>query len=150
MKSKNHTGRNLKLNKNQMNLKIITQTKDLFKGKVDFVSVLSTTGRIGILPNHTELISTLDIGEAKITKPNGKSINIALNGGLIIVKDNEITILTNEAALGREIVEKEIEKAIEMAQKKMSSDLLPSELIQIEKQIRYQKLKKKVASKLNS
>ena len=45
-----------------MNLEIVTTEQTVFKGSVDYVSVNSVNGRIGILPNHISLISELSRG----------------------------------------------------------------------------------------
>ena len=45
-----------------MNLEIVTSEQTVFTGSVDYVSVNSVDGRIGILPNHISLISELNKG----------------------------------------------------------------------------------------
>jgi F-type H+-transporting ATPase subunit epsilon len=132
---------------NRMKLKIISQTRKIYEGLVDYVTVPGELGQMGILPGHANIISLLDVGEVKITV-DGKNTFIAINGGIIEVKKNNIIILANEAALPEEIIEKEIDNAIKMAEKKLASKLEPSELIQLERHIRYEKLKRKLKDKL--
>ena len=43
-----------------MKLEIVTTEEIVFTGNVDYVSVNSVDGQIGILPNHISLISELD------------------------------------------------------------------------------------------
>ena len=42
---------------------IVTQERTVFSGQVDAVNLPGTEGRMGILPNHTALLSTLGYGE---------------------------------------------------------------------------------------
>ena len=39
-----------------MNLEIVTTEQTVFTGSVDYISVNSVDGQIGILPNHLSLI----------------------------------------------------------------------------------------------
>ncbi len=132
-----------------MILKIISQTEKLFEDEVKEIYAPTTTGEIGILPKHSNLITLLDIGILKVKLKNSKVKLIPINGGLLKVSRDEIIVLAQEATLPEHIIEKEIDEAIENAQKKISSKLPPSELIQLEKQIRYEKLKRKVREKLS-
>ena len=50
-----------------MNLEIVTTEETVFTGSVDYVSVNSVDGRIGILPNHISLISELDNGNLMLS-----------------------------------------------------------------------------------
>ena len=42
---------------------IVTQERTVFSGEVDSVNLPGSEGRMGILPNHTALLTTLDFGE---------------------------------------------------------------------------------------
>jgi F-type H+-transporting ATPase subunit epsilon len=130
-----------------MKLTIISQTKKLYEQDIVMVTVPGKEGELGILPGHANLISILDIGEVKI-KEKDKEVTLAINGGIIEVKNDELIILANEAALAHELVTKEIDEAIKMAEIKRRSVLEPTELIQLEKQLRYEKLKRKMTDKL--
>jgi len=71
-------------------------------------------------------------------------MDLVINGGILKVQSNNITILANEASLPDDVMESEIEKSIKMAEEKLASKLDPKELIQLEKQIRYQKMKREL------
>merc|ERR1712187_257250 len=55
----------------------------------------TSTGQIGILRNHAQLITTLDIGP-RIFRRQNKWEAIALMGGFAIVQENKVIILVNE------------------------------------------------------
>ena len=130
-----------------MKLIIISQTKKLYEQDIKMVTVPGKEGELGILPGHVNLISILDTGEVKI-KEKDKEVTFVINGGIIEIKNDELIILANEAALAPELVAKEIDEAIKMAEEKRRGLLEPTELIQLEKQLRYEKLKRKMTDKL--
>ena len=47
---------------------IITQERIVFSGQVDSVNLPGAEGRMGILPNHSPLLTTLDFGEVYIRR----------------------------------------------------------------------------------
>ena len=75
-----------------MKLEIVTTEEIVFTGNVDYVSVNSVDGQIGILPNHISLISELDKGNL-MWRDGNKEKDVAINGGFIEVMDNNVTIL---------------------------------------------------------
>ena len=42
---------------------IVTQERMVFSGQVDAVNLPGSEGRMGILPHHSPLLTTLDFGE---------------------------------------------------------------------------------------
>ncbi|HQG58010.1 MAG TPA: ATP synthase F1 subunit epsilon [Candidatus Dojkabacteria bacterium] len=130
-----------------MELKIISQTKELFTGEVDWIMANTVKGQIQILPNHVNMVTQLDIGEIKY-KLEGKTVSVASSGGLLVVRENKVMILADEAYLSEELASLDIDNVIKMAEEKKASFTLPAELIQIEKQIRFEKLKKKMSDNL--
>ncbi len=131
-----------------LKVKIISQTKKIYEGKAKKLRAPGAKGHLGIYPKHANLISTLKIGKIDLDEEDGDKKTILINGGILKVQNDKVMILTNEATPDDEIIKEEIDKAIKEAQKKISSELPKSELIQLEKQIRYEKLKKKVSDSL--
>ena len=76
-----------------MNLQIITPDKKVYDGEVKLVQVPGSKGSFQILKNHAPIISTLDKGDVKIIDGDDRTAFIAINGGVIEVKNNEIIIL---------------------------------------------------------
>ena len=62
----------------------------------------TNTGQMGVLKNHTALITGLDVG-VMLTRTGTEWTSMALMGGFALVKDNNVTILVNEAELGSTI-----------------------------------------------
>ena len=62
----------------------------------------TTTGQMGVLVNHTPLITGLDIG-VLLVRQGAKWVTMALMGGFALIKENQIIILVNGVELGSNI-----------------------------------------------
>lgn len=97
-----------------MIVEVITPEKTVVKeDHIDEVLAPTSTGQIGILPHHINLVTQLTQGEV-IIKKQGKEQVYALTGGFLEVAHGKVTILADYAASAEEI---NVEKAIE-AQKR--------------------------------
>ncbi len=105
-----------------MLLTVITPTKKVFSEEIDELIVNTTSGQIGILPNHMPLVTSLLPGEM-IMKIKGKEHHYAITGGFLEIGQEGITILADYAIQSEEI---EVEKALE-AKKRAEAVLKKSE-----------------------
>jgi F-type H+-transporting ATPase subunit epsilon len=76
-----------------MYLEIITPEKKVYSGDVEAVKLPGAEGSLGILKNHAPLIATLKQGTVKVTEASKKVENFDINGGVVEVLNNKITIL---------------------------------------------------------
>ncbi len=123
-------------------VRIISQTKTLFDSQCESISLPTTTGQITILPNHSNLISLLDMGQV-VVKTTGDGIKeMLISGGTASFTNNSLTILTEDGVASDELVKVEIEEALKNAREHKATQLDPTELIQLEKQLRFEMFKK--------
>jgi F-type H+-transporting ATPase subunit epsilon len=102
--------------KSQIKFKIVTPEKTVYEDSVDQLTLPTQEGEITVLPEHIPLIAVLAPGELVI-KQNGKEIAMAVSGGMIEVRKNEITILADTAERAEEIDIARAEEARERAEK---------------------------------
>jgi len=76
-----------------MKLDIITPDKKLYSGEVKSVVLPGSEGSFGILNNHAAMISTLIKGRIKVTDANQSTQTFEINGGVVEVFHNTITVL---------------------------------------------------------
>lgn len=76
-----------------MKLEIITPDKKLYSGDVKSVVLPGSNGSFGILNNHAAMISTLIKGKIKIIDKNQSTQLFDINGGVVEVSRNIVTIL---------------------------------------------------------
>ena len=103
-----------------MSLQVCIMTPDrIFLNQQAEEMILPTnTGQMGVLTNHAPLITALDIGVMLIRAKNDWT-TIALMGGFALVKQNQVTVLVNEAESKETIDPIEAEKAFTAARQKL-------------------------------
>ncbi|MBN1264583.1 MAG: ATP synthase F1 subunit epsilon [Anaerolineales bacterium] len=97
---------------------IATQDKLLFQGDVDIVVAPTTLGELGILPNHTPLLTKLDYGVLKI-RHGGIEELFTVSGGVLEARPDMVIVL---ADVGEHIDEIDYERA--EAARRRAEDLL--------------------------
>lgn len=103
-----------------LNLEIITPEKTVVKDEVDMLEATGAEGEFGIMPGHTQFLTTLGIGEIRYTK-NGATTNIASSAGLAEVVDDKVTILVDTAESAKDIDIERAKKAMERAEAMLKS-----------------------------
>lgn len=101
---------------NKIKFKIVTPERTVFEGEIDQVSLPTADGEITVLPFHIPLISVLAAGELTIKKGE-EEIAMAVSGGIVEVRKNEMTILADTAERAEEIDIKRAEEAKARAEK---------------------------------
>jgi ATP synthase F1 epsilon subunit len=97
---------------------IMTPARVFWNESAEELILPTNTGQMGVLSNHAPLITALDIGALMIrTKQDWRAV--ALMGGFALVKNNQVTILVNEAEAGSSIDPREAEKSFEDAKMRL-------------------------------
>ncbi len=95
---------------------IVTQERLVFSEEVDSVNVPGVEGRMGILPNHAPLLTTLSVGELIISQ-DGVEQAFAIGGGVLDVGPTKVTVLADVAEHSDEIDQERAERAKEEAER---------------------------------
>lgn len=86
-----------------LSVEVVTQEKKLFEVEaVDMVIIPGSEGQLGILPNHSPLITTMKVGELVIRKGQAEEI-FAISGGVADVRPDKVLILADAADFAQEI-----------------------------------------------
>jgi len=99
-----------------MNLKIsiFTPQRPFWSGEAEEIILPTETGEMGVLKNHAPIITGLDVG-AMLVRTKEEWSSYAIMGGFALVKQNQITILANEAQTSQSINADEAKVAFETA-----------------------------------
>ncbi|MDI1314769.1 ATP synthase F1 subunit epsilon [Prosthecobacter sp.] len=108
-----------------LKLEIVTPEARIYSDEVDSVVLPGYEGEMGVLPAHSNLVTTLVPGELRITK-GGKTIEMAVGEGLVEVTGSVTRILTDAAIDSDKIDEAAAEEAIARAKKALET-LKPGE-----------------------
>lgn len=91
---------------------IMTPDRIFWNDQAEEIILPTNTGQMGVLTNHAPLITALDIGVTLI-RSKSEWIPVALMGGFALVKQNQVTILVNEAESAKTIQADQAEIAFE-------------------------------------
>ena len=89
---------------------IMTPDRIFWNDQAEEIILPTNTGQMGVLTNHAPLITALDIGVTLI-RSKSEWIPVALMGGFALVKQNQVTILVNEAESAKTIEPDQAETA---------------------------------------
>ena len=95
-----------------LNVRVITPDKVVWDADAEELILPSSTGQLGILTNHTPLLTALDIGVMRL-KVGTNWTSIVLMEGFAEVEDNKVTILCNGAEEGSTIDVKAAQEELE-------------------------------------
>ena len=97
---------------------IMTPDRIFWNDQAEEIILPTNTGQMGVLTNHAPLITALDIGVTLIRSKN-EWIPVALMGGFALVKENQVTILVNEAESAKTIQADQAETAFQEAKARL-------------------------------
>lgn len=98
----------------KIHLQIITPQKPVVDKEVDFVVLPASKGELGILPGHTQYITTLKIGVLRY-KIGDETETFALLGGIAEIEHNNVSVFAEGAVLQDEIDEETARQQLEKA-----------------------------------
>lgn len=125
-----------------LQVRILTPDRIFWNASADEIILPTNTGQMGVLTNHTPLITALDIG-GMLIRSESNWTSMALMGGFALVKDNQVIILVNEAELGSDINAEEAETSFLAAKEALAAsqgrkDQIENNLIFKRARVRYQ------------
>lgn len=103
---------------NRLYLKVVTPDKLFFEGDIDMLVARTIEGDVGILLNHSPLVTILDIGRLVIKDGDERKI-AACAGGYIDVRNNNITVVSDACEWEDEIDINRAQRAKERASKRL-------------------------------
>ena len=97
----------------QLTVQVVTPDGLVYNHHANFVRARTLDGEMGILPKHISTIAVLAVDELKVRRVD--DVNhvdwIAVNGGIIEIADNVITIVADSAERERNIDVSRAERA---------------------------------------
>ena len=85
------------------NLIIVSAERKIFEGAVKQIQATGVEGELGILPNHTPLMTAIKPGIVKFTLEDGNEEVIYVSGGFLEVQPKVVTVLADVAIRGSEL-----------------------------------------------
>ena len=102
----------------KLNLEVITPERLVLRESVDEVVVPGLDGELGILPEHTPLISQLQTGVLTY-RQGGATQQMHVSGGFVEVQPDRVSVLSDVAERPEEIDLERAQRAKERAEQRL-------------------------------
>ena len=102
---------------NTIHVDVVSAEESIFSGEAEFVALPGESGELGILPQHTPLITRIRPGAVRI-KLAGQAEEefVFVAGGILEVQPNRVTVLADTAIRGHDLDEAKAEEARKRAE----------------------------------
>ena len=114
---------------NTIKLEIVTPESTVYSQEVDMVTMPAIEGQIGVLPQHTRLMTRIVPGELIVHK-NGHDDFVAIGDGVVEVTNTRVSIVTNMAVpidkIDEAAAEEARQRALARLREKISSEEVAS------------------------
>ena len=82
----------------RIQLKIVTPSGVLLERNVNYVSIPTPEGSVGVLPNHAPMLCAVGRGKVKCRFESGEN-SVQVSGGVASVGNNEVTVLAEDVEI---------------------------------------------------
>ena len=88
----------------ELNIDIVAVDRQIWSGEGTFLFTRTTSGEIGILPNHIPLVAQLvEDAMVRVEREGEDDLRIAVDGGFLSVTEETVRILVENAEFESEI-----------------------------------------------
>jgi F-type H+-transporting ATPase subunit epsilon len=114
----------------QLRLEIVTPDGRVYAEDVEMVTLTGVEGEMGILPRHVRLMTQMLPGEL-VARRNGRDELLAVGGGMVEVRGDRVSILTDMAVAAERIDEAKVEEARRRAEIRLRDRISDEEVASV-------------------
>ena len=100
-----------------LQVRIMTPDRIFWNSQAEEIILPTNTGQMGVLKDHAPLMTALDIG-VMLIREKKEWTSVALLGGFALVKQNQVTVLVNQAESAKTVDPEQAESAYKKAQER--------------------------------
>ena len=100
---------------------IVTPDGPVYDSEASMVSVRATSGEMGILPGHIPTVAPLTIGVVRVKTSDNKTELVAVSGGFVEIRAEQVTILTPSAEVADSIDLARAKEALKRAEQRVQA-----------------------------
>lgn len=131
-------------------VEVISRVRQLYHTeKADMVIIPGSEGVMGVLPNHTPVLTTLSFGELRIIEGDDV-VSFVVYGGVVEVRPDKVTVLADDAESAYELDMDQIEEARARARDLMAESPSDAQRAAIAQELRRAEIAARVYSKVQS
>lgn len=131
----------------QLQLRVVSQEKELLAGAVDSITIPTASGEITILPGHVALFSQVKLGMMTVRRGETEQFVVVSDGFLNIAPNNQVVVMIDSGVLDRDISLQAAEKAVKAASETMTKTVDQRELMMAEASLRRALLEVQIANR---
>jgi len=87
---------------NTMKVALVAADREVWSGEATIVNARTVDGDIGVMANHTPIMSVLDAGQVDVRTVDDGHWVAAVDGGFLSVANNEVRVLCQHAEISFE------------------------------------------------
>lgn len=103
-----------------MQVDIVSAEGAIFSGKAEMLYAQAANGEVGILPHHTQFLSSMKPGSVRIVNGNEEE-HFFVNGGIIEIQPSVVTVLADSAVRADDLDEAQAVIAKQRAEEAMDN-----------------------------
>lgn len=104
-----------------LTVSVVTPNGPVLEDEYEMVVCRAESGEIGIMPHHIPIVAPLSIAAVRLKKA-GSEDKLAVNGGIMEVSSNKVSILAQSAEKPSDIDVERARKAKERAERRLQSN----------------------------
>lgn len=98
---------------------IVTPDGPVYDSEVNMIIANTATGEIGVLPGHIPMVAPLQVGAIQLKK-DGQTEIVAVSGGFLEIRPDQVAILAQSAELSSTIDVNRAKEAVKRAEERLS------------------------------
>lgn len=107
---------------NTMKVALVAADREIWSGEATVVNARTLDGDLGVMANHTPIMSVLAPGQVDVRTVDDGHWVAAVNGGFISVAQNEVRLLCEHAEISYESNYDEAKRLLDARLEKLESD----------------------------
>lgn len=103
------------MSEDTLQVELVAADRLVWSGEAKVVNARTVGGEIGILANHTPVLSLLEAGVVEVQTPDGETWLAAVDDGFLSVAGNRVSILAGHAEMAADIDLQAAQSALDAA-----------------------------------
>ena len=101
-------------------LEVVTPERVAYSGQVSSLQAPGSEGSFGVLAGHIPLLTSLQIGRLRFVEEDGNEVKMAISGGFVEVRREQVAVLAETAERVEEIDVERAEAARQRAEERLA------------------------------
>src|SRR6478609_2177345 len=114
---------------------IVSAEQQIFSGEADMVIAPGEGGELGILPEHTPLLTRIKPGTVRIQKQGAEEEVIYVSGGMMEVQPDRVTVLADTSVRAHDLDEAKAMEAERLAKEAIANRTGAMEIAQAQAEL---------------